>query len=391
MRIAIVGAGPAGLFLARLIKRARPETDIRVYEQNPRGATYGFGVVVADRGLHRLQAADPATAEAIAAASFVSRHRLISHNAETIFVEGGGYGGAIGRQRLLDILQQACDEVDVPVSYECRIEDLETLDADLVVGADGANSVVRAHREAGFDPTVRTLSAKLAWYGVAQHFPYPLLAFKSWRGGRFWGVGYAYTERMGTFVAECDAATWTGCGLDRMTDDERTKVAEEVFKDELGGHPLISNRSLWGSLRLIRCRNWYSGRYVLLGDALHSAHPSIGSGTRIAMEDAIILAQELTTQADIATALQRFQTIRAPAKRKLVQAMDRSVEWYESIGSRLSSLTPLDLVFDFMMRTGRIDEARLRSEFPEFMAAHNDSWRAFVANSDAGAALAAPM
>ena len=290
--IVVVGAGPSGLYFALLAKKLFPLTNIVVYEQNPRDATYGFGIVLADRGLHRFKKADPESYEAIMNASFMTRHRIIAHPQETIFIEGGGYGGAIARLRLLTILEQFCARAGVRVHYQARIEELEQFaGADLLVGADGANSIVRRSRVAEFGTTSWNLSNRLAWYGTTQYFPYPSLSFKNFQGGHFVAAAYPYTETMGTFVPECDANTWFSVGMDRMTDDERRHLAEQVFAQELGGQPLISNKSLWTSLPVTRNRQWFVGNCVLIGDALHSAHPTIGSGTRIAMEDSIALVE----------------------------------------------------------------------------------------------------
>jgi 2-polyprenyl-6-methoxyphenol hydroxylase-like FAD-dependent oxidoreductase len=312
-------------------------------------------------------------------ACFVSRHRIISHRGEKLFIEGGGYGAAIGRLQLLNILQDCCEESGIEVRYDTRIEAGERLSADLVVGADGVNSATRHALEAEFGTTSYLLSNKLAWYGTTQHFPYPILSFKTTERGHFWAAAYAYTERMGTFVAECDAETWVRSGFAGMDDAERQRITEEIFAEELGGKPLISNKSLWHSLPVTRNRNWHVGRTVLIGDALHSAHPTIGSGTRIAMEDSIALVEALTAHADVEQALDKFERDREPAKQKLVVAAEKSFTWYERIAPRLETLEPATLVFDFMMRTGRIDEARLIAEYPTFMAKYAKEWRAFAA------------
>ena len=377
MKFTVVGGGPSGLYFALLAKKRLPHIEIEVLEQNPRSATYGFGIVLADSGLNRFQEADPESYEQMVAASFVSRHRVIKHRGRSVFVDGSGYGGAIARLRMLNILQDRCEQVGVRVEYDCRLELPDPLTADLIIGADGVNSAVRRGCEA-FGTTSWTLTNRLAWYGTEQHFPYPVLTFKNTEYGHFWSAAYAYTERLSTFVAECDADTWTRSGFDNMSDLERQVFIEVLFADELGGKPLINNKSAWHSLPVIRNKNWSVGNQVLIGDALHSAHPTIGSGTRIAMEDSIALVDALATEPDIIKALVLFRKVREPQKQKLVIAAEKSFMWYENIAGKLEDLEPIPFVFDFMTRTGRINENRLIQEYPRFMKAHEAEWRQFM-------------
>lgn len=369
MKINVVGGGPSGLYFALLAKRQFEQSEVSVYEQNLEGATYGFGIVLADRGLERMRKADSQSYEAIMAASFMTRHRVIAHPERSIFVEGGGYGGAIARLKLLDILGAACRAAGVRIHHGVRIESLQELDdADLVVGADGVNSSLRREHQQAFGTTSWHLTNRLAWYGTRKHFPYPLLSFKRYRGGHFVAAAYPYTESMGTFVAECDAQTWTDLGMEQMNDDQRRLLAQEVFAEELTGSELISNKSNWHRLPVVRNAEWFAGHRVLIGDALHSAHPTIGSGTRIAMEDSIALVDALSgLPRSIPAALQEFRRIREPAKAKLVSAAEKSFTWYEEFASKMNGQGAVAFVFDFLTRTGRVDESRLLAEYPEFM------------------------
>lgn len=376
MKIIVNGGGPSGLYFA-LLARRRLGAEVTVNEQNPRGATYGFGIVLADRGLNRLREADEESYRMLMDGCYVSRHRIVYHKDEKIFIDGGGYGGAIARLRLLEILEDCCVRAGVAINYETRIDGAAAERADLIVGADGVNSATRTGQDAAFGTTSHPLTNKLAWYGTKALFPYPILSFRKTELGQFWAVGYAYTETMSTFVAECDAATWER-SLAHLTDEQRTAIAEQVFVEELQGQPLISNKSIWGSLPVTRVKNWSVGNTVLIGDALHSAHPSIGSGTRIAMEDSIALWQALAAAGgDVARGLALFREQREPAKAKLVEAAEASIGWYEKIAGRLDGLNPRALVFDYMMRTGRVDEARLRQEFPIFFDQYAADWAAF--------------
>jgi 2-polyprenyl-6-methoxyphenol hydroxylase-like FAD-dependent oxidoreductase len=365
--VAVVGGGPSGLYFALLMKKRFPQVAVDVYEQNAPDATYGFGIILADRGLRKLHLADAESHDAIQSALYITRHQMISHRGEAIFVERVGYGGAIARLKLLNVLQEQCRNADVRLSFGARLETLPA--ADLVVGADGVNSIVRRQIESELGVTTFQLTNRLAWYGTKKHFPYPLLSFKQNRFGHFVAAAYPYSDSMSTFVAECDGTTWISAGLDAMTDEERQAVAEEVFAEELQGEPLINNNSNWRTLPVIRCAHWYAGNNVLLGDALHSAHPSIGSGTRIAMEDSIGLADSLTEfPDDLQAALGHFERTRRPMKQRLVDAAEKSFNWYEIFPDKMDQLAPVDFVFDFMMRTGRVSRARLLAEFPEFMS-----------------------
>jgi 2-polyprenyl-6-methoxyphenol hydroxylase-like FAD-dependent oxidoreductase len=195
-----------------------------------------------------------------------------------------------------------------------------------------------------------------------------MLSFRKTELGHFVAAAYAYSDTMSTFVAECDDETYQRAGIEQMTIAERQALVEQVFAPELAGEKLLNNNSNFRHLPVIRSKTWFSGNRVLLGDALHSAHPTIGSGTRIAMEDAIVLAESVTaTPWDIPAALRAFQETRSPSKQKLLDATERSYTWYEHFPEKMEALAPVDFVFDFMTRTGRITDARLAQEFPEFL------------------------
>jgi 2-polyprenyl-6-methoxyphenol hydroxylase-like FAD-dependent oxidoreductase len=378
MRIVVIGAGPSGLYFSLLARKFLPSATIQVYEQNRRGATYGFGVVLADRGLAHFRDAHEESYEAFMAASFVSRNRMISHPDESIFVEGGGYGAAIARLRLLEILERCCDKDGIAINYETHVTDANPYaDADLVVGADGIKSEVRRCHQLAFGTRSYSLTNRVAWYGTTRHFPHPLLSFKRNEFGHFVAAAYAYSERMSTFVAECDEATYFRAGLDRLSEEEQRKFTESVFTDELQRHELIGNNSSYRRLPVVRNQEWYAGNRVLIGDALHSSHPTIGSGTRIAMEDAIALAKALLEHRDdISAALAGFRRAREPDKHKLILASEKSFTWYESFASKVEAFGAIDFAFEFLMRTGRVGRERLLIEYPHFMSRYGHRWRA---------------
>ncbi|MDF8360616.1 FAD-dependent monooxygenase [Achromobacter anxifer] len=374
MKAAIIGGGPSGLFLAILLKRHQPDAAVTVYEQNPAGATFGFGVVMADKGLNRLRDAEPAVFDALAGAMRFSDRQVIVSNETPITVQRPGSGGAIPRIELLRILGDHARRLGVDLRYEQRIEDFQALDADVVVGADGINSRVRDSAEAEFDVQRHSLTNHFAWYGVEKAFPYPSLVFRKRGAGYFVAHYYPYSATMSTFVAECDHRSWQDLGMEAMSAGERQRLFEEVFAPELDGHALVSNHSSWRQFPVIRARNWFAGKRVLIGDALSSAHFSIGSGTRIAMEDAIALADALNASpGDIPRALDHYYRKRQPQKQKLIGASEASFNWYERMRDWMDAYGPQEFVFRFMTRTGRVDIGRLREQYPalvrEFEAA----------------------
>lgn len=369
LRVVVLGGGPSGLYFAYLLKKSRPEDAVEVIEQNAPDATFGFGVVLADRGVERLEAVDPESAAALRTAMRLNRDQIISHNGVAILVDRVGYGGAIGRLKLLQILQECCRDVGVVVHFNRRVTDLAALgSADLIVGADGINSLVRSSNIDGFGTQIRRLTNHFAWYGTHTQFEHAGLSFKSRQPGDFVGHYYPYSDDMSTFVAECSDATWQQLGLEHRSDQERQRLIERVFAAELQGQPLIYNNSTWRQFPVVTNQRWSVGNHVLIGDAMQSAHFSIGSGTRVAIDDAIALWEAITNSSDVASALRSFGKHRAPVKAKLLDAARASYMWYESFAQKLESLPPLEFAYDFMTRTGRMDPERLRVEHPNFTA-----------------------
>lgn len=374
MKVAIVGGGPSGLYLGLLLKRRAPEWQVEVIEQNSPDATFGFGVVLADTGLLQLQNADEASYQALCDEMRYNDRQIIVQREVPIEIELNIKGGAIPRLKLLQVLRSEAMKADVRIHFGERIESTEDLqrlglaDADVVVGADGINSVIRRQFADGFGTTQNSLTNHFAWFGTKRVFESPALVFRKYAGGHFVAHYYAYSDEMSTFVAECDDTTWRNVGLAEMTDDERQALFERIFAPEMAGQGLISNKSIWRQFPVIRNAHWVYGRHVLIGDALASAHFSIGSGTRIAMTDASALADALLgCEGDVAAALAAFESNHAPQKAKLIAASERSYTWYEDIAKWMEAYTPEEFVYEFMTRTGRVDEERLRKEFPALM------------------------
>ena len=373
MRVAVIGAGAAGLLFSLLIKRRFPTWEVEAFEQNPEGATYGFGVVFSDGALAFLERDEPELSSTIETAMERWSMQRLVHRGEPVDVDGNGFS-AIGRLALQEILQSLCRRTGAMIHYGRAISSLDQLPrADLVVGADGSNSLVRNALAAQFEPSLKLLTNRFAWYGTAQPFDCLTLTFRESRHGAFVAHHYRHAPSMSTFVVECDEATWRRSGLDHMSDGESRAYCEAVFAPDLAGHALESNKSIWRQFPLVRNEHWLarrspSGYAVLLGDALRTVHFSIGSGTRLAFEDAIALERAFAECGeDVPRALESFERERRPVVEKLLAAANASSYWYEKFPEKMK-LEPWQLAYDYMTRSGRMTEERLRALAPKFMA-----------------------
>jgi len=373
LRAVIIGAGPAGLYFAYLLKRARPDAAIAVYEQNPPDATFGFGLAFSDRALEFLRAEDAETWAAVAPALERWNDSVLYLNGTEIRIDGMGYAG-IGRLRLLQILQERARSVGIKPVYGGAISSLDEIgEADLIVGADGINSIVR--RSAPFETRIEEFSNHFAWYGTPKRFKALTHTFIRTPAGCFNAHHHPHAPDMSTFVVEMDVLTFHLGGFSGMGEEQSRIACEALFEDTLGGAPLISNKSIWRQFPRVTNRRWFCGNRVLLGDALHTAHFSIGSGTRLAMEDAIALARALQeNRFAIPASLATYESARRPVVEKLVTAANASAAWYEQFDHHMR-LPPLEFAMSYITRSGRVDEERLRRTSPEFMAAYEAAKR----------------
>ena len=369
MRIAIVGGGPAGLFLGYLVKRSRPDWSIDIYEQNAADATFGFGIAFSERALSFLERQDAATMAAIAPALERWTDSILYIGGAEVRIDGIGYTG-IGRLRLLAALQAQAKSVGVVPHFGKRIDSLDQVRADLIVGADGANSFVRKVREAEFGTTITQLTNRFSWYGTRKYFPALSHTFLATPRGAFNAHHHAHAPDMSTIVVEVDEATFLANGFDTMPLADAQRLCGETFSDTLSGQALISNNSIWRRFPRIRNARWWAGNCVLLGDALHTIHFSIGSGTRLAMDDAYALGQALLRHApDLGAALAAYRAAREPVVEKLLAASDASSMWYEDFAQHMR-LPPLEFAMSYITRSGRVDMDRLRRTSPDFVAAY---------------------
>jgi 2-polyprenyl-6-methoxyphenol hydroxylase-like FAD-dependent oxidoreductase len=349
MKIACVGGGPAGLYLAILMKTRDPEHDLTVFERNPPGVTYGWGVVFWDDLVEQLETSDPATASEIRGSSLRwSGQQLAVEDKEPVQVGGHGYG--IGRQRLLNILVERARGLGVRVEFDSEIEDADELRADLIVACDGVNSPIRQLRPDRFQTDVVVGRNKYIWLGTSRVFDAFTFAFVHTDAGWIWCHAYGFDGTTSTFIVECSPETWARLGFDRLSEDDSIQLLEQLFERQLQGHPLKTKaRASWLNFRTVTNAKWHADNIVLMGDAAHTTHFTIGSGTRLALEDAISLATSLQDERNLATALERYETERRRALLRTQSEARLSTRWFESV-QRYIDLEPQQVLALLMER-----------------------------------------
>jgi anthraniloyl-CoA monooxygenase len=370
MKIKIIGGGPAGMYFAILMKSADAAREITIYERNGPDDTFGWGVVFSGKTLANLRAADEPSHGEITRTFEAWDNVDIVHRDQKISIHGNSFSG-IARLRLLKILQRRCEELGVEIKFRHELSDFDSLraDCDLLLAADGVNSLVRQAFKDQFLPELSVRPNKYIWYGTNQLFHGLTLTFRETRAGVFAAHSYKFDRTTSTFIVECDPKTWDNANFAAMSDEDTMRYLAEVFQPDLGDHPLLSNNSKWLNFLLVKNGRWSFENVVLLGDALHTAHFSIGSGTKLAMEDAIALKQAFDETPEVAAGLRQFEQARRPVIEEYQAAAWESMVWFENAREYMH-LAPLELAYVLMTRSGKVDRESLRRRDPEFVAAY---------------------
>ncbi|WGM20386.1 bifunctional salicylyl-CoA 5-hydroxylase/oxidoreductase [Paenarthrobacter sp. OM7] len=375
MKIAIVGGGPGGLYFAALMKQLDPSHNITLWERNAASDTFGFGVVFSDETLGGIGNADPVVAEYMSR-RFARWSDIDIHFRDQMITVGGQGFAAMSRKELLELLQRRCIELNVDVRFSTLAPAVEELEAnyDLVLAADGINSQIRAKYADSFKPNLDMRTNKFMWLGTDQVFE----AFKFFVKKTEWGVmqihGYPYSDEGSTFIVEMHQDVWHAAGFDEtanevfppgVSDEKAIAKIREIFAEELNGYEVLTNNSKWINFTTVRNENWRHNNVVLLGDAAHTAHFSIGSGTKLAMEDSLALAACLHEHPDVESALAAYEAERRPVVASTQRAAQASLEWFERIG-QYKDQDPTQFAFNLLTRSRRITQENLRLRDPEF-------------------------
>ncbi len=376
MHVLCIGGGPAGLYLGILLKLRDPRHRVSIYERNRPADTFGFGVVFSLATLGHLETADPASYAEL------SRHFArwddieIHVGGQVLRSTGHGFCG-LERKQLLRILAARAVELGVELHFDREVASLEDAaalgDADVIVAADGVGSGVREALAAALGPHVDVRPNKFVWLGTTVPYQAFTFLFKETRFGLFRVHAYPFSAQKSTFIVECRPDTWARAGFDRGDEEHTVAVLEELFAEELGGHRLIRNRSIWRNFPTVRCRSWHAGKVVIVGDAAHTAHFSIGSGTKLAMEDSIELAAALgdvsagVGEVSISSALERYERKRKPEVESLQAAAEASLDWFEGT-ERVMGMAPAQLAYHLMTRSLRVSHKSMRKRDPELAA-----------------------
>jgi anthraniloyl-CoA monooxygenase len=373
MKIKVIGGGPAGLYFAILMKKADASHQIRIYERNGPDDTFGWGVVFSGKTLANLRAADEISHAEITKEFAAWDNVDVVHRSHKVSIHGNSFSG-IARLQLLKILQRRAEESGVEIEFHKEIHNIEELrsDCDLLLAADGVNSTVRLHYVEQLQPELDLRTNRYIWYGTNQLFHGLTLTFRENNAGVFAAHSYKFNPTTSTFIVECDPQTWDKAEFERMNDEDTRAYLGEVFAQDLKGHKLLSNNSKWINFLLVKNRNWFFENVVLIGDALHTAHFSIGSGTKLAMEDAIALAESFQQNTSVSEALTHFTETRRPVILDYQAAAFESMVWFEN-AAQYMHLSPLELAFTLMTRSGRVSYEDLKRRDPAFIGAYESA------------------
>ena len=385
MRYAVIGGGPSGLYFALLAKKANPSDEVLVVERNPPDATFGWGVVFSEETLGALRDADYDTYTEIGE-SFARWNAIDIYYRDTMVRSRGHVFTGISRKLLLNILQRRCRALGVRLEFEREVRDVAEFEgADVIVGADGINGLVRRAYGEFFKPQIATHPTKYVWFGSDLPLDAFTFIFRRNADGLFQVHAYPFDARTCTFIVECPEDAWRRAGLESASEAESIAYCEALFQPELRGRRLMSNRSLWVNFLTLRQESWHHGKVVLLGDAAHTAHFSIGSGTKLAMEDSIALVDALRRHEDLGAALNDYEMERQPIVERFQEAALESSSYFEHV-SRYAQFDPRQFAFNLLTRSRRITYINLTQRDPDLVRTV-DSWFAAAATGSPDGAV----
>lgn len=381
LRVACIGGGPGGLFFSTLFKQTVPDAEVVLFERNQATDAFGFGVVFSDATLNRINDADPVVRDGLRDYGTHWEDIQVWLKGEQKSFAGNGMA-AIYRKTLLKLMQERAAEVGVDTRFGQYVPDLQQLsDFDLIVGADGANSSTREQLGESLGHSAETATAKFIWFGTTYKFSGLTFVHRQSEFGNFAVHAYPISEDLSTFIVETDEETWRKAGLDEFdasqppgpSDLKTQRFLEKLFAEDIAGEPLVANNSRWANFRTRRTRTWHKDNVVLLGDAVHTAHFSVGSGTKMAMEDAITLVREVAAhQDDLELAFTNYEAERQPQVAKIQNQARGGLSWWEHFSRYYNSFEPTQFTFHFFSRSIDIDKIRQRD--PELVESAEQDW-----------------